>query len=123
MRTFLNMMHVSFFNPTPGWMLFDSSRPCAAQCREFAPAGDSLSWAPKKESKEAAPNAWPFGSAAGVGFAGPRTTHFVRFAHSVQTRCAKPVLDGAARRPAKPVLLAQARRGTLEYRHASLRIG
>jgi hypothetical protein len=80
----------------------------------FAPAGDLLSWAPKKEGKEAAPNAWPFGSAAVLRFAGPRPTHFARLARCVQTKGAKSALEGAARRPPKPALLAQARRGKQE---------
>ncbi|MEJ6008001.1 hypothetical protein WG899_20815, partial [Paucibacter sp. AS339] len=39
-----------------------------AGCREFAPAGDLLSWPSKKEGKEAAPAAWPCGFAAVLEF-------------------------------------------------------
>jgi len=53
---------------------------------EFAPAGDLLSWTPKKVGKEAAPAAWPLrGSLWCSAFLGSRRTHFVRYAHYAQT--------------------------------------
>ena len=80
------------------------------RCRVFAPAGDLLSWAAKKEGKETAPNARPLrGPLRCSALSGRAQLTSLR---AVQTRGAKPDLDGASRRPPNPALLAQATRGT-----------